>query len=200
MTDVVDENEAVGLLVSGGVVALPTDTVYGVAASLRFPEAVDALFALKHRPRTVALPVLVSSVQQVETLGVEWGERARTLSDIFWPGALTIVVEVPQHIAELVGGTNSTVGFRCPDDAILLGVLERCGPLALTSANGHGDAPCESAIQVRQTFDGVDALDGVLDGGERSGRVSTVVDLSGASLRIVRDGAITQAALLSALG
>ncbi|MGC1418939.1 MAG: Sua5/YciO/YrdC/YwlC family protein, partial [Acidimicrobiales bacterium] len=132
MTVLVDENEAVGLLLSGGVVALPTDTVYGLAASLRFPEAVDALFTLKRRPRTVALPVLVSSVEQIESLGVEWDERARRLSGAFWPGALTIVVEVPPPLATLVGASSSSVGFRRPDDQLLLGVLERCGPLALT--------------------------------------------------------------------
>jgi L-threonylcarbamoyladenylate synthase len=195
-----DANEAVVVLNDGGVVALPTDTVYGIGASLGFPDAVAALFTLKRRPRTVALPVLVSSVEQIESLGVEWDERARKLSDAFWPGALTIVVEAPSHLAELVGGTNSTVGFRCPDDELLLGVLERCGPLALTSANGHGEVPCESAAQVREAFDGEHGLDGVLDGGERSGRVSTVVDLSGGTYRFVRDGAITQSALLSVLG
>jgi tRNA threonylcarbamoyl adenosine modification protein (Sua5/YciO/YrdC/YwlC family) len=187
-------------LAIGGVVALPTDTVYGIAASLQFPEAVAALFVLKRRPATLALPVLVSSVDQIESLGVVWDGRAGALSRAFWPGALTIVVDVPENLSHLVGSTTRTVGFRCPDDAMLRHVLEQSGPLALTSANAHGDAPCESAVQVLEAFDDLDGLDGVLDGGELSGRVSTVVDISGATCRVVREGAISEAALAAVLG
>jgi tRNA threonylcarbamoyl adenosine modification protein (Sua5/YciO/YrdC/YwlC family) len=187
-------------LAIGGVVALPTDTVYGIAASLQFPEAVAALFVLKRRPATLALPVLVSSVDQIESLGVVWDGRAGALSRAFWPGALTIVVDVPENLSHLVGSTTRTVGFRCPDDAMLRHVLEQSGPLALTSANAHGDAPCQSAVQVLEAFDDLDGLDGVLDGGERSGRVSTVVDVSGATCRVVREGAISEAALAAVLG
>jgi tRNA threonylcarbamoyl adenosine modification protein (Sua5/YciO/YrdC/YwlC family) len=187
-------------LAIGGVVALPTDTVYGIAASLQFPEAVAALFVLKQRPATLALPVLVSSVDQIESLGVVWDGRAGALSRAFWPGALTIVVDVPENLSHLVGSTTRTVGFRCPDDAMLRHVLEQSGPLALTSANAHGDAPCQSAVQVLEAFDDLDGLDGVLDGGERSGRVSTVVDVSGATCRVVREGAISEAALAAVLG
>jgi tRNA threonylcarbamoyl adenosine modification protein (Sua5/YciO/YrdC/YwlC family) len=195
MTALMDFQSALDALAMGDVVALPTDTVYGVAASLGHPIAVATLFSLKHRPASAALPVLVSSIKQIEALGVAWPERARTLSDALWPGALTIVVAAPLELCMPLGSTMGTIGFRCPRDDTLLALLERSGPLALTSANEHGEAPCESAAQVVEAFAGRRELSGVLDGGERSGKVSTVIDLSDPRWRIVRDGAVPESVL-----
>jgi tRNA threonylcarbamoyl adenosine modification protein (Sua5/YciO/YrdC/YwlC family) len=195
MTKVLDVEGALDALVTGGVVGLPTDTVYGLAASLAHPLAIAALFQLKGRPTTVALPVLVSSVAQIEELGVKWTRRARTLSDTLWPGALTVVVAVPSALSALVGSATDTVGFRCPHDELLLRLLQRSGPLALTSANAHGKRPCESASQLLEAFDGRSGLSGVLDDGLRTGDVSTVVDISQPEWRIVRQGATSAAAL-----
>ena len=195
MTALLDVQSALDALANGAVVALPTDTVYGVAASLDHPTAVATVFSLKHRPTSAALPVLVSSISQIEALGVAWPERARTLSDALWPGALTIVVAAPLDLCTPLGGTTGTIGFRCPRDEVLLALLERSGPLALSSANEHGFAPCESAAQVIQAFAGRSELSGVLDGGERSGKVSTVIDLSDPRWRIVRDGAVPESVL-----
>ena len=190
MTDVVNEDAAVALLAAGKVVAVPTDTVYGVGASLAHPAAVEALFALKRRPGSVALPILVASIEQIEALGASWPERARQLASSFWPGALTIVVPGPPGLASVVGGSSQTAGFRIPNDAQLRGVLARSGALAVTSANEHGGPPCQSAAQVRSAFAGHDGLAGVVDGGTRNGRVSTVVEISGSTWRILREGAV----------
>jgi tRNA threonylcarbamoyl adenosine modification protein (Sua5/YciO/YrdC/YwlC family) len=195
MTTVIDVESALEALATGGVVGLPTDTVYGLAASISHPLAVAALFQLKGRPTTVALPVLVSSVAQIEELGVTWTRRARTLSDALWPGALTVVVTVPSTLSTLVGSSADTAGFRCPQDELLLKLLERSGPLALTSANAHGKRPCESASQLLDAFEGRNELIGVIDGGPRTGDVSTVVDISHPEWRIVRQGATSAAAL-----
>jgi tRNA threonylcarbamoyl adenosine modification protein (Sua5/YciO/YrdC/YwlC family) len=195
MTTVIDVESALEALATGGVVGLPTDTVYGLAASISHPLAVAALFQLKGRPTTVALPVLVSSVAQIEELGVTWTRRARVLSDALWPGALTVVVTVPSTLSTLVGSSADTAGFRCPQDELLLKLLERSGPLALTSANAHGKRPCESASQLLDAFEGRNELNGVIDGGPRTGDVSTVVDISHPEWRIVRQGATSAAAL-----
>ncbi len=195
MTALLDLSSALDALATGFVVALPTDTVYGFAASLDHPIAVATLFSLKHRPASAALPVLVSSIGQIEALGVGWTERARILSDALWPGALTIVVAAPLDLCTLLGSTTGTIGFRCPRDETLLALLEQSGPLALTSANEHGEAPCESAAQVVRAFNDRSELSGVLDGGERSGKVSTVIDLSSPRWRIVRDGAVQESVL-----
>ncbi|MGA7834001.1 MAG: L-threonylcarbamoyladenylate synthase [Acidimicrobiales bacterium] len=192
MTDVVDYEKAVGLLRAGAVVAVPTDTVYGLAASLAYPDAVDRLFRVKRRPTSVALPVLVKSVAAIGELNVDWPSLASQLSASFWPGALTLVVPVEYELAVRVGGVG-TVGFRIPNDQALLGVLDACGPLAVSSANEHGEPPCRSANEVNLALGSNELLDAVLDGGTRDGDVSTVVEIVDDSWQVLRSGAISTA-------
>ena len=199
MIDVIDIEEAARLLDEGEVVAVPTDTVYGVAASLSHPSAIATLFALKRRPQSVALPVLVDSVSQIERLGVSWPPLAHRFARELWPGALTIVVDVPETLARRVGSASDTVGFRIPDDQELRSILAKSGPLCVTSANGHGEPPCESALQVQQIFSGDLALSGVVDGGIRSSTVSTVVRIMGDKFEILRSGAVGPEELRAAL-
>jgi len=184
------KDEAVRFLSSGEVVAVPTDTVYGLAASLAHPGAVAELFAMKQRPTSVALPVLADSIDSIQGLGVSWDDGASRLSDVFWPGALTIVVAVPAELAELVGSTDGSVGFRVPRDEVLRDVLVACGPLAVSSANEHGREPCHSAVEVVRQFSN-SHLVGVLDGGDRAAAVSTVVRVDHGTLEVLRQGSVS---------
>jgi L-threonylcarbamoyladenylate synthase len=199
MTRIVERDEAARLLRAGGVVALPTDTVYGVGASLVHPEAVASLFLLKNRPSGAALPVLVHALSPIQEIDVEWGERAQRLSEEFWPGPLTIVVPATHELAQTLGGSSDTVGVRVPDDEMLLSLLRECGPLAVSSANTHGAEPCHSAKEVLQALAG-EHLAGVLDGGDRRGVVSTVVEVNETSSRVLREGAISSARIAAVLG
>ncbi|HVA70321.1 MAG TPA: L-threonylcarbamoyladenylate synthase [Acidimicrobiales bacterium] len=199
MTALVDRDEAIRLLKVGGVVAVPTDTVYGIAASLAHPRALQRLFEIKRRPTTTALPILVDSQVAIERLGVDWPAGAQRLSEAFWPGALTIVVAVPHELATLVGSTRDTAGFRIPRHELLRDVLIDVGPLAVSSANEHGEAPCRSAAAVLNAFVGREELDGVLEGGEGDGEVSTVVGVDDASWRVLRHGALDTEDLARAL-
>ncbi len=199
MTGLIERDEAVRLLRAGGIVAVPTDTVYGVAASLAHPVAVKRLFEIKRRPTTTALPILIESLGSIELLGVTWPPEAERLSGAFWPGALTIVVAVPHELAALVGSTRDTAGFRMPDHALLRQVLIDVGPLAVSSANDHGEAPCRRAAEVFDAFAGRDGLSGVLDGAEGTGEVSTVVEVGEATWRVLRQGAISREEIAFAL-
>jgi len=190
MTGLLARDEALRALQDGGVIGVATDTVYGVAASLAQPAAIATLFSLKRRPTSVALPILANSVASIEQLGVTWEARARRLSDALWPGALTIVVPVPHDLAVLIGGANDSAGFRIPDDDELLGLLQESGPLAVSSANEHGETPARSAEDVLRAFAGRDGFSGVLDGGERGGEASTVVVLEENSWRVARTGSV----------
>lgn len=183
-------DEAGDLLAAGEVVALPTDTVYGVAASVAHPAAVARLFALKERPADVALPMMAASLDQVGDAGVVVTADLARLAAAFWPGALTIVVAAPADLARRLGASEPTAGVRVPDDSALRDLLTRCGPLAVTSANVHGGEPCESAEQVDAVFTGRTDLAGVIDGGERRAIVSTVVDVTSRPWRVLREGAI----------
>ncbi len=178
---------------------VPTDTVYGLGASLAQPRGVSALFSLKRRPSDVALPVLVDDYAAVVSLGVALDDRARRLVERYWPGPLTVIVPAPASLARLVRSSADVVGLRLPNDATLLALLAESGPLAVTSANEHGEAPCTNADEVLATFAGRDDFAGVLDDGIRQGSVSTVVDLSQATYRILRHGALSDEAIAAAL-
>lgn len=199
MDRVINVATAIELLGRGAVVAVPTDTVYGVAASLRDPTAIERLFALKRRPSTSPLPVLVDSIGQISRLGVAWPDDARVLGDVFWPGALTIVVPVAHELAIRVSSSTDSVGFRIPDDVILRRIIEAVGPLAVSSANEHGGTPCTTAQQVLEVLGDRDDFSGVVDDGVRSGEPSTVVDLSSEMWRVIRRGPIGEDALKSLL-
>jgi len=191
---------AIAALDAGGIVAVPTDTVYGLAAEVSQPSAVATLFKLKDRPTLVPIPVLVDSVEQIEFLGVEWPDEAQGLADAFWPGALTIIVKVPHELSVMLGDDDDTAGFRIPDDDMLRRMMAVLGPFAVTSANGHGETPCHNAYEVLQRFSKRDELRGAIDGGERSGDVSSVVDLSVTPWRMLREGAVSTAELTRVLG
>ena len=183
-------SEVAAMLAEGGVVALPTDTVYGVAARVDRPEAVARLFDVKKRPLTVALPVLISHRDHLDVLGVALSLRATALVDRYWPGALTVVVAAPPWLARRIGAVTNTVGLRLPGDEWLRTLLDETGPLVVSSANAHGAAPCCDADEVVQQFLEV-GLSAVVDGGRCDHPVSTVVDLSGSSPTVLRQGAIT---------
>lgn len=190
--------ETVAALTRGEVVAVPTDTVYGVAARLSDAAAVARLFEVKSRPRDVALPVLLGSPSDVTSLEVEWSERAQALADRFWPGALTIVVGAEPNTAALVGAT-STLGLRVPRQSQLAAIITECGPLAVTSANEHGAAPCTSAGDVLATHWAA-RVAGVFDGGTCDGAVSSVVELNSRGWRLRRLGAVSVGEIASVIG
>lgn len=186
--------EIADLFFNSGVVAIPTDTVYGVAASVASPPSVARLFTLKDRPVTTPLPVMIADVADLARLGVDVDETASRVMATFWPGPLTIVLAAPAALAESVGA-EASVGFRIPRDEDLRSVLRATGPLCVTSANIHGRPPCRDADEVVAAFGDSPDLDAVVDGGRRDGVVSTVLDLARAPWRIVRDGAVRHADL-----
>jgi tRNA threonylcarbamoyl adenosine modification protein (Sua5/YciO/YrdC/YwlC family) len=199
MSEYVDRDEAVRRLIDGGVVALPTDTVYGVAASLWSADALAALFRAKARPAHVPLPILVHTLNPIQEIDVEWGEYAERLADEFWPGPLTIVVPASRDLARRVGADKDSVGVRVPNDDLLLSILRDTGPLCVSSANSHGLPPCRSAAEVRDAF-GEGLLAGVLDDGERRGDVSSVVVVGEGIWRVEREGAIGTERIAELLG
>jgi L-threonylcarbamoyladenylate synthase len=189
-------DEAVRLLRDGQVVAVPTDTVYGVAVDPFQVGAADRLFVAKDRPKDVQLPVLVGDAADLARL-VE-GEVdvfARRLVDRFWPGALTIVLPRKAELRGLdLGGDPTTIGVRCPDHRLVRDLCREVGPLATTSANRHKEPTPPDAAGVADALgDGV-AL--VLDGGVCEGAPSTVVSVLGEEVTILREGRITTEQLL----
>jgi len=179
--------DQIALALDGGqVVALPTDTVFGIAARLDRPQAIAALFSAKQRPSTVALPVLVDSLATAKALVGELDPVAERLMEQHWPGALTVVVACPLHVAAQVGAQHS-LGLRMPNDARLLELLHETGPLATTSCNLHGEPPVATPSEAEVVVgDRGIVLDG-LPGGQRS---STVIAVEDGEVTLLREGPI----------
>ena len=168
-----------------GVVLVPTETFYGLAADPTSDVAVDRVHGLKRRPADRALPVLCADHEQVVSL-VELPERFRVRIGRIWPGPVTIVLPLRRPLAACPGGT---VAVRIPDHRLLRAVLYRTGPLTGTSANRHGEPACTTADAALGALDGRPDL--VLDGGPTpGGRASTIVDLTGREPRVLRRGPV----------
>lgn len=181
---------AVDALKRGELAVIPTDTVYGVAADAFNPIAVGRLLEAKGRGRDMPTPVLVPSARTLEGLCDTVPQAARDLVEAFWPGALTIVVHHAATLAWDLGDTKGTVAVRMPLDRVALAVLEKTGPLAVSSANRSGLPPAvEAAEAERQLGTSVDVY---LDAGPAGDPVpSTIVDLTGPVPTVLREGALS---------
>jgi L-threonylcarbamoyladenylate synthase len=189
---VIGEDElsvAIAALAAGAVIAVPTDTVYGLAACLT-PAGVESLFTLKGRPAELALPVIVGSIEEARTIASAWPKSAEALAGRFWPGALTLVVPAPPAIASLVGGAGDSVGLRWPGHRVLKALCAALGPLAVTSANRHGAPPATSVHELVASFASPPAPVLAVDGGLCGGAASTVVDCTTEPARCLRDGGV----------
>jgi tRNA threonylcarbamoyl adenosine modification protein (Sua5/YciO/YrdC/YwlC family) len=181
------------------VVAIPTDTVYGIAVDPFVAGATARLFEAKHRPKDVRLPVLVNDDAQADRLALI-DDRARALMARFWPGGLTVIVPRRSEVDIVLGnGAGApTVGVRCPDHIVPRTLCVEVGPLATTSANLHGKGTPPTADEVRELFG--DAVAVVVDGGRCEGEPSTVVDCTGARPRLVREGTVPWSDVLGVMG
>lgn len=190
---------AVGAVARGAVVVLPTDTVYGVGADAFQPDAVAAVLAAKGRGRQMPPPVLIPSVRTVDGLARDVPDSARALMEAFWPGALTVIVLAQPSLAWDLGETHGTVALRVPAHPAALALLERTGPLAVTSANLTGEPAATTADSAKEQLGESVAV--YLDGGDSPlGVASTIVDATGATLRIVRDGGVSREEIVAVVG
>ncbi len=182
---------AVAVLRAGGVVALPTDTVYGIAVDLAVEGGIERLFAAKERPPEKGIVLLLADAAQAAGIGI-MDAPAAALAGAFWPGGLTLILRRRPEVAlprSLTGGAP-TVGLRVPDHPAPRAMAAVLGPLPTTSANRSGRPDARSAADVVDSLG--DAVDLVLDGGPSAGgQPSTVVDLSGPEPRLLRAGAIS---------
>jgi L-threonylcarbamoyladenylate synthase len=185
-------------LAAGRPVVLPTDTVYGVAVEPTRRGATDRLFAVKGRPRTAALPLLVASLDQALQLSGDLPATAVALAGAFWPGGLTLVVpRRPGLDIDLGGEDETTVGLRHPDHPVPVALAQRVGPIAATSANLHGRATPPTAEEVAAELG--EAVELVLDGGHCAGAPSTVVACTPEDVTVLREGRVPTADVLAAL-
>jgi L-threonylcarbamoyladenylate synthase len=183
--------KAISILKQGGLVAYPTDTVYGLGACITNIHAVERIFQVKGRPKGMALPVLLADRSQIEEIVASIPPAAKRLADEFFPGALTIILTKSDAVPEIITGGGRTVAFRIPNHPVPLALIKGLGkPIVGTSANLSGrNSPMTAAEVLAQIGDKIDM---VIDGGKCPGGIeSTVVDLSGEKPIVRRQGAIS---------
>lgn len=193
-------SRAVGVLRSGGLVAFPTETVYGLGADARNQAAVRRIFAVKHRPADHPVIVHIPDASHLVRWAAVVPETAARLAAAFWPGPLTLVLKRAAGVLDAVTGSQDTVGLRVPYHPLALDLLRAFdGGIAAPSANRFGRLSPTSAAHVRAELG--DDVDLILDGGScEVGIESTIVDMSGALPRLLRPGGIGQAAIAEVIG
>jgi L-threonylcarbamoyladenylate synthase len=187
-------DEIVAALRAGGVVVLPTDTVYGLAAMPTSPRAVERVFTLKGRRADVPIAVLCADAAQALALA-EPTPGARAVAERFWPGPLTLVLPRRAGLELHLGDPAHTIGLRVPDHALVQAVAAQTGPIAVTSANRHGEPTAPTAAEVAASLDG--EADLVVDGGPLVARASTVVDATTSPWTALRHGPIDPAEVIA---
>ena len=181
---------------TGAVVLLPTDTVYGIAALPDSDPAMEQLYALKGRPASVPIAILVASPEQAADLAATVPAAAARAMDAFWPGPLTVVLDARDPQGPDGQESRPTVGVRCPAHDFVRDLARRVGPLAVTSANRHGEPTPVAADDAANGLDGEVAL--VVDGGPCDGTASTVIDGTDQALPVLREGPIRRQEILDA--
>ena len=185
------------VLQAGGVIAIPTDTVYGIACLVKKRESIRRLYTIKQRELIKAIPVLIGTLEQTSNITSSFPTAANTLSQHFWPGALTLVMNKhPDLPFELT--SYPTVGIRMPDHDWLRLLMQSCGPLAATSANISGQPSLLTAQEVLNELDG--RVDLLVDGGVCAGGIpSSVIDCTLSPVKVLREGGIPEPAIRSVL-
>lgn len=184
-------------LQAGGLVAFPTDTVYGIGTLAFDEDAVKSIYLAKGRTNEKAIPILLGEAEEIEKVASAVPDMARTLAERFWPGPLTLVIPKNASLPESVSSTD-TVGVRIPDNPITHALLRLAGPMAVTSANISGGLSPSTAQEVFDQLGG--RIELILDGGKTSGGIpSTVVDCTRSVPIILREGPISLNEILSAL-
>lgn len=182
---------AAKVLMRGGVIGYPTETVYGIGCSAFNGDAVNRVYDLKNRDRSKALILIAADVLQISDLVESIPEAAERLMEAFWPGPLTLVFEASSRLPDFAFRKSKTIAVRIPDCSICLGLLKVCGfPIVSTSANRAGQDPATAAEGVVTAFG--QELDLIIDGGKTPMPIpSTVVDIMRTPARILREGAIS---------
>jgi len=176
--------EAARIINDGGLVAFPTDTVYGLGALYNNPKAIDRLYEVKERPKDKLFTVHISKKEVIKSLDCEIPYLAEVLMDRFWPGPLTIILNTKDR--------KKTIAFRMPNNKIAVSLINKSdGPVAAPSANVSGRRPPVDAEHVLKDLDG--KIDAVIDGGTTAiGKESTIIDVTSFPYRVVREGAISK--------
>lgn len=166
--------KAANILKNNGIIAFPTETVFGIGALISKPKAIRRIYKLKKRPKNKPLQVLVADLKEAQKLGI-FNEEALKLAKKFWPGPLTLVVYKTKLVPKSICGGTNKVGIRIPKHRTILKLLKFCGSIIATSANISEEKP---ALTAREVMKQLPAIDYILPGRVKTGKASTVIDVT----------------------
>jgi L-threonylcarbamoyladenylate synthase len=169
----------------GGVGIIPTDTIYGLVGSALLPDTIDRIYQLKRRDKNKPLIVLISDIEQMEQFGIELSERLTEQLESYWPGAYSIILPTIDDQFEYLSRNTDAIAFRLPDNEELRELIRETGPIVAPSANIEGSVPATTIEEARKYF-GTD-VDFYIDGGELTGKPSTLLEFDGEEVNILRD-------------
>ena len=190
----------ISILKQGGIVAFPTDTVYGLGACANIPQAVKRVYQVKERPQNMALPLLLAHTSQISEVAELVPQIAWLLADKFLPGALTIVLYKSNSVSDIITAGGKTIAVRVPAHPVPVALAQGLGaPIVGTSANLSGKPSALTAGEVYSQFG--DKIDLVIDGGRcPGGRESTIIDVTGETPVVLREGALSREELKQVCG
>jgi L-threonylcarbamoyladenylate synthase len=188
-----DFSKAIAALSNGEVIVYPTDTLYGLGADIFNEPAVKKIFDIKNRPLDDPLSVAVSNYEDLEKIAF-LDDKTRSLIDAFLPGSLTLILKKKKVVSDIVTGGLDKVAIRIPDNKIALKLLSEFGPLTATSANVHGKETPSVISDINMQFK--DKVAVYLDDGRIAGKPSTIIEIVGEELKILREGAIPKEKIL----
>jgi L-threonylcarbamoyladenylate synthase len=169
----------------GGVGIIPTDTIYGLVGSALLPDTIDRIYQLKRRHKNKPLIVLIADIDQLEQFGIELSERLIEQLKSYWPGAYSIILPTIDDQFEYLSRNTDAIAFRLPDNEELRDLIRGTGPIVAPSANVEGLAPATTIEEARKHF-GTD-VDFYIDGGELTGKPSTLLEFDGEEVSTLRD-------------
>lgn len=192
-------DEAVAILKSGGVIAFPTETFYGLGADARNEAAIEKIFGIKGRDFKNPILVVIGDVRHLETLADDVPDEARKLMSRFWPGPLTIVFRAAPSVSPKLTAGSGKIGIRLTSHPVAMKISKRLGgPVTATSANLSGAPECSSAVEVISQLEG--KIGGIVDGGQTpGGKGSTIVDATVSPVKVLREGVIPAALIQDTL-
>jgi len=189
--------KALDILRSGGLVAFPTDTVYGLGSLAFDGKAVESIYTAKRRPIEKAIPILIGEIMDISMVALEFSRTTRLIASRFWPGPLTCVIPKKPSLPEAISAT-STIGVRIPDQVVARFLLRKAGPMAVTSANISDQPSPTTAEEVFAQLNGRIPL--IIDGGKTPGGIpSTVAECTTDEIKIIREGPISKEEIQSVL-
>lgn len=185
-------------LCEGGIACVPTDSVYGLSASILETRAAEKIFLLKERPLTQKMPLLLGSIEQLVEYGQDVTQEAQALAKQFWPGPLTLIVEASDAVPVELMEEDGSIALRVSASQFLQTLIKKTGPLATTSANIHGQAPAATIDMLDDIL--LESVDVVVDAGETTyQKPSTIIDVRQCPVVLAREGALPFAAIKEAL-